>query len=701
MALAALAPVVEAMPEGFLPVALAAQKMGGMNPGHLRRLCAEKFEQAGLAIKRGDEWIISKKADPRLGDIETQAARDLRQADELRKEGWKATAIRKAERSRDLILAFYAFTGHSRSEGGLCVEFVNKCLADGTFRAHGVKEYKPDTFRKLCYAYRNGGLRALVRKPYADRGSRTFGTRALAYFLHVMKVGHGITVADALKDLIGHVIQNGWRAHEEWKIPALRTAQLWWRNNVPEPAKVLIAEGPNKLRAKCIPKIARNALEDFAAGDLLVLDERNFDFMCRALGERGWYSYRPKLTALRDAVSGMIVGWHIGPRANSDTILAALKQAFLAMETVCRELIFDNGPGEKVVGGRSRKGSRWDSIDEPRILTAAGQMGIDVHFARVRAPWAKSIESSFAALKVFDRFQVAFTGGSPAEKPWDMVNWTKQNILELPTIDQVREQFTAFLDAYHEEPRRSDITEGLSPRQAFRQFYTAAPRRITRDTLDALCRKIIGPVKVGRDGVKHDRLRYGTRDEAVFKLQGQQVWIAVDPIERDSVILCEQDGTPICTANVDRPLGYKSDEVREAIAYQRRCEKSVKQYAPSRDYLLKTTPQQIAERRKLAAQERQIPDKHLAPRAEPISVQLVRPDIAVAAEKLKRAAGAETLRRLHGTNAAAEAVNRPRRLTLAELNSKTPAAEPEKSPRRNMTLKELCELTEKNQHATG
>lgn len=660
MALAAPKLAIEPMPDGWIRVQDAAPRLQ-MSERHLRRLCEEIYRAAGLAKKHAGSWIIARAADPRLAELDTWEGRDLRQEGELLKEGCKKSAIDRACRLRALIQEYFKFRGVSRREADLCREFLNKCIRDDTFKARGIKAYKPDTWRKLCGAYRKHGLRALVRKPYADRGRRLPGARALAYFLQVIGVGHGITVTDAVKDLQGYVLQNKLSEDPEWHVPSVATMQKWYRQNVPRAGRVLIAEGPRKMRAKCIPKIQRDPLLDYAAGELLVLDERTFDCNVRELGERGWFAYRPRLTAFRDAVSGMIVGWHVGRRANTDTIIAALRMAILTTGTVPREAIFDNGPSEKAVGLGSRKRRRFEKFDGKRIETVCDRLAIVVHFAGAFCPWAKSVESTFNALKTFDRFQLSFTGGSPVAKPEDLTKWTKENILALPTIDSFREQFSAYLDAYHEEPRRSSVATGLCPRQALETLRTENPRKIDGDTLDVLCRTLVGPVKVQRDGVRHEKLQFGTWDEAVFKLQGEKVWLAVDPIDRDSVLLCHADGTPICTAHVAAPMGYKSEEVREAIAFQRRCERAVKQYAPSRDYLLKTTPQQIAERRKLAAQARQIPDKHLPPRPAAVSVELVRPDVAEAAERVKRAAGAEAMRRLAGTNAAADAVNASRR----------------------------------------
>jgi hypothetical protein len=689
-------PMPAAVPAGFMPLADAAARTG--RDQRTAERWANSLKPLGLAVNPGNRWYVSPDADARLLPYETREGRDLRQATELAKEGRSAKDIRKAEGTRDLIHRWGDCTLSGGTEESKARRFINQCLSDGTLVRLGIAKLSPRTLRLWEARYRAEGLRGLIRSAYPSRGETGFGEKALVMFLQVKRVPHGISVRAARDQVLGYIIQNRLEDDPAWALPAVRTVQIWWKENVHPAAKQLIDRGPHKMRATTIPKIKRDVLADYAAGELLVGDERTFDFMARQLGERGWYRVRLKLTAWRDAASGRIVGWYIGEHANSDTILASFKMACLAMGTVPREAYIDNGLDYKSVGGPPRRNRKWDHFDQKRLETAFERLGVKVHYAMPRAPWAKSIESTFAgdAGKGLDRFEAGFWGGTPAERAFDADRWTKANIMELPTVDEVRERYAAGLAAYRETPRRSLGTEGLTPNQVFERYFTARPRRVDADTLDLLCRKLVGPVRIGRDGVRYQRMRYGTFDEAVWRLQGREVFMLVDPIGRDGVILCQQDGTPICTANVDRPLGYKSEEIRERIAFQRRCEKAVKQYAPSRDYLLKTPAAQIAERRRLAAQARQIPDDALPPKPEPVSVELVRPDLAPAVEKLKRAAGAETLRRLHGVDAASRAVSRQGRryVDFAELAAKGEPVvedESEKVRRRSVDWAKMAE----------
>jgi hypothetical protein len=664
----------------------------------MRRYCVEKYAAIGLAEKFGGEWRIHRRADSRLVNFETREGRDRRQIGELRAAGLGDRAIRLAERTRDIVVGVERFGGRSVTQAARLGEYVIHLGATGQLRRAGIKKLKADTLRKLIAKYDAGGIAALARRPYAKRGEGAIGASAWAFFQNVKGVGHRLSAQDAFDQVRGYIIERKLAGDSDWAWPALRTVQQRWRQSTPLAARIAIDEGQRKLRAKAIPKVERDR-SHVAAGEALTGDVRTLDFFARALGDRGWRRVRLKLTAWACDRSGMFLGSYIGELANSDTILASFKRTCLDAETVPVEVTIDNGRDYKSVGGPHRRKRKWNEFDTERVESAFERLGVLVHYAEPHSPWAKKIESLFRPVKSgFDRFMLAYVGGKPEEKPWDVERWSRVNLMQLPTVEDVREQFALFLDAHHETPGRG--IEGLSPRQAFEQFYTTEPRRITRETLDVVCCKIIGPLKVGRDGIRYQREFYGGFDEAVWRMQGEKVWIAVDPIERETVTVCRGDGAPICVARARRMIGQDSQELREAIATQRRFARIANQYPQARDYLLKTPYQQIAHRRKLAAQARQIPDATLPKREAPQTVRVVRPDIAAAVEDMKRAAGGEAIRKLASMNAGAEALNSGYTATLQDLNKKTRPLESEQ-PVRRVTLEELNAKTRKTEERDG
>lgn len=700
MAQSAAMLATEPIPDGWLPLAEAAERLG-QSERHLRRRCSDELQRIGLAKQCGRAWIVSKTVDPRLADarIETAELRDIRQVGELAKEGYAAAAIRLAERKRDIVAGLCNFKGRSRGEESLRREFINSLYAAGKLPVKGIPKLSVRGLRKWQADYRVGGIRALVRKPYSDRECRAFGTKARDLFANYMLTVPGQSAAEALRLVIGHVRANGWGEDPDWAVPSVRHAQQWYAENIPHAVKVHAKEGPHKFAAKCLPKIAR-CLEEVPAGSHLVGDERTMDFMVRVPSRDGWRRARPKLTAWMDSRSRMIAGWILSESANSGSILASFKMACLALETAPDEVTIDNGKDYRSVAGRTRRSRKWDEFDAKLISSAFERLGVTVHYAIVRQPWAKSIESRFNTVKDgFDRYFESFWGGTPDERPWDADRWTREHIERLPTMEEARDAVDEFLAALHEEPLNGDGMFGLSPRQAMKQYYTQSPRPVSAEALTLICTRMHGPVKVGRDGVRFNNTLYGKFDDEIVRLQGQRVYLLADPVEAFRVTICDERGVPITTAYADKNLGQTVDEVRAAEAARRRAKRIVKAYPQARDTTLRTPMQGIAELRTIAAKARQIPDEQLPPPPERVSARIVRPDIERRAQEMKKAAGVETLRRLHKTDAAASALNETRAITLSELNAISAPVEPDEPPARSVTLYELTKLSEANRNA--
>lgn len=697
MALPALQLANAPLPVGWLRIQDAAPRLG-VSEGQLRRRCGEQLHAAGMAKKHAGSWIIARSADPRLAEFETAEMRDLRQVGELHREGYPAAAVQLAERKVGIVKGWYDFKPLARDDESARREFINHLAATGKLPAKGIHKLQPRTLRLWCDLYRRGGLRSLVRKQYAERECHAFGTKARDLFTHYMLTVPGQCATEALKLVSAHVADNGWGDDPEWAIPSVGHAQRWYKQNIPLPVKVHANEGPHKFAAKCLPKIAR-CLEDLPAGARLCGDESVADFMVRVPSREGWRSVRPKLTAWMDVRSRLMAGWVLSERANSDTILSSFRMACEQMETAPDEVTIDNGKDYRSAAGRTRRHRKWDEFDSGRILGAFERLSVKVHFAIVRQPWSKSIESRFRTVKDrLDRYFASFRGGSPDERPWDADKWTRTHIEQLPTMEEASDLVEQFFAALHDEPVSGDGMFNLSPRQALRQYYLPNPRPVSSDALKIICTRMAGPVKVGRDGVRHNNIQYGKFNEQIFLLQGKEVYLLADPVEADRVTICDKNGVPICIAFADRNLGQTADEVRAAEAARRRCRKIVKQYPQARDTVLQTPVQRISELRAIAAKARQVPDETLPPPPSRESVRLANPAVEVAAEKMKRAAGAETLRRLSGTNAAAKALNETRPISLAELNARSVPATVEGPPTRSVSLYELSKLTEAQSH---
>lgn len=643
----------------YIP-ATEAVAMLKCSDGHFRRLCSDRWGPAGLARKFGGEWAVLPDADPRLHAHESWDARDLRQLAELRAAKTKPRYIELAEQRRDIVLGFDAFeAGQPLRKAGAQSAYIARLIVEGVIPCDGISKLSSRTLDRWETLYKAdgdaGGIKALVKLSGGPKGEDSIGEQAWEYFLRIKSVNRR-SVADAYKVTLG-IVELEHKDEDGWEWPALRTVQLAYQTRVPLPEKVLAEQGPHKMRALTLPKITRS-LEDVPAGSHLVGDERTLDVMCRVPRDKSWARVRPKLTAWMDSRSRMIPGWIIAERANSDTILSTFRMAAEAMETVPDEVTCDNGVDYRTVAGRSRRTRKWDEFDSKWVHGAFERLSVTVHFALKKHPWSKSIESRFSTIgERFDKYFASYWGGKIDNRPWDAEAFTKANLEALPTIEEMHDAFEAFVAVLHEEVVAGDGMFELCPRQAMRQFYTSAPRRVESSVLEMICCRMHGPVKVSRDGLRFNHILYGKHDEAVWRLQGKEVYFLTDPVQADRITICDGEGVPTCVAYADRNLGITQDEVRAAQAMTKKAEKTIKNYDAARDHNLMTTPQKILAARAAAAKLQQIPDGELPAPTGPETLRIVRPDVAAGAEQIWRAVGAEDIRRLAELNAGAAALN--------------------------------------------
>jgi putative transposase len=418
-------------------------------------------------------------------------------------------------------------------------------------------------------------------------------------------------------------------ASEGWSWPSLRTVQRWARERIPENARVLAREGERAFKAKCLPRVERS-YADTAAGDIWCADENTMDLYARAPdGRGGWKRVRPKLTAILDVRSRVFVGWHIAARANSDTIVAAFKLGVAEFGPPLT-MICDNGSDYKSAAGRSRK---WASFDSKRLMNLYGELGCTVQWATPYEPQAKMIESHFRA--VCDRFCKLFDsycGNKPENRPEGA---ERIPVWELPTVAEVAGQFETWLVAHHAKPQTGDSMFGLSPAQAMEQFRGKSVRqRPTAELLDFLCAKIVGPVKVTRNGVVWQGVRYGQGCEKLYPLLGREVLLRVQPDRADYVDVCDLDGRPIARATNDRLTGATQEDIRVAASRRKKARKAAREFIADAPATLRhsTVTGIIAAQRKRNESE-QNPTPEPDP---PASVRVVRPDLGEAVSALPR-----------------------------------------------------------------
>lgn len=429
-------------------------------------------------------------------------------------------------------------------------------------------------------------------------------------------------------------------ARDRLACPSLRLFQKRVAE-LPRPTVVLAREGQRAFEASCIPKIQRDYTV-IPAGEHWIGDERILDLFCRVPDARnGWRLIRPKLTAWLDLRSRMFAGVHIGERANTDTIIIALKHG-AGVFGFPSEATIDNGKDYRAVGGKRCR--KWADFDEMRLGTVFEQAGVRIHYAKPYHAWAKPIEPMFRPIKdTFDRHQPTFCGGSPEERPPDLSARLK-DVMSVPTLDEIRAAFIEWLKVYHATPQSGDGMFGLSPTLVMEQFRGTV-RTCSPEALDLICARLVGPLKVGRDGIRHKGILYGRYNEQLYSLQGRQVWLRVDACEAGFVTVCDQDGKPICRAENTALRSATREDIRKAAEHKGRLRKITRKALQGQQFLLDSTPGQVMSLKREAAEAAEAELRKAMPPAEPPAFSIVRPDLHEAAGRIAAEAPIDTLAR--------------------------------------------------------
>ena len=669
----------DAIPAPYVPISVAAVLMG-LAERTLRLRCQDEWESTGLAKKfDAAGWGILPIADRRLRAERDCITDDLQAIAQLRAKGISRDHIELAEARRNLLLDFDRFRlAHGDLQRPKMLRlFIGHCQSVGTIGpASTIRKLARSQLYEWIAAYKASGLHGLVRKQREQLDSVAIGKCAWADFLHRKGKPGDPKLKDCWK--LTSAVAETHAANPDWAWPSYTCVRLRYNRTIHPATRHASTFGPHKTEARFFPKITR-CLEDIAAGSVLVGDERIMDFVVRVPCAVGWKLARPKLTAWIDCRSRYFVGWKLEESANSDTIHAALKLSVLATGTLPDEVNIDNGEDYRSVAGRSKRQRKWDEFDAGRVSGAFERLGIVRHFAKVRTPWAKMIESHFSRVKDrLDRHMPTFCGGAPGERPYDLYKHLEADIISVPTMEEARRQVAEFFESLHEEVIGGDGMGNLSPRQALRQFFTQSPRLVPAETLDVMCCRMHGPVKVGRDGVRHRSIRYGKWDEAVFDLQGRELFFLEDPESASFITLCDERGVPICKAFADNNLGQTPQEVRQAENVRKSARRRLKRTHDDQLAALQSTTETVAELRARAARAKQIADADLPVPPPPETLRVVRADAEPAIEQVKIAAGSSAIRRLKELNAGAAALNQraQRRPRFADLTSELATAAP-------------------------
>lgn len=465
------------------------------------------------------------------------------------------------------------------------------------------------------------------KKATAEARAATCSPEAWSLFKAMYLQESRLPVTEVYKVVAAQAGRQGWA----W--PSLRTVQLRVRRDIPLPERTYGRRGLQAFRAECLPKLQRD-LSGIPAGAWWTFDTRVLDFPCRVPHhEQGWRAIRALLIAGMDLRSRRIVAWSIGERETTDTVLATYRDGAIR-HGVPDEITMDNGKPYRASGGRGRFPGR-SARDLSRERAAFEQLGVIVHYAEPRSPWSKSIERAFCTMaNGFDKWQHTYCGGSPQTRP-SGAERLRRDVMNLPTLDEVRAAFDVWLAEYHATPHTGDGMEGLSPNLAWEQ-HRGPIRKADPAVLDLVCARMVGPKVVGRDGIRHDNILFGNYDPQLFNLQGQKVLIRIFPDRADSIVVCDLEGRPLCEVSNERMRGVTQDERRTAAQHRARAKREIAKRVDLVRTALEDLPQTAARiKMEAAIKAEQAQRQHFDPPPAP-PVTIVRPDLQEAATRIAK-----------------------------------------------------------------
>lgn len=475
------------------------------------------------------------------------------------------------------------------------------------------------------------------KSPFSNPQSSIVSPAAWELLLSIYLHENQLSLAECHRFVAGEALEHGW----DW--PSVATVARLVDAEIPKPAQILYRKGQRRFAADCEPKIKRD-YEQIAAGQWWSLDGRTLDIMARTPDSRSnWRRARFVVTGVLDMRSRMLIGWDLRAHEHSDGILAGVKMA-LRDYGAPEHVHYDCGEAYKAALGTPRGSKKQKAyFDDERVGSVFAQLGVQVHNSIPYSAWSKQIESIWAKLKRgFDAWFWSYWGGAPNERPERADRLTKRRIDQLPTAEDLREAFAIFLDEYHSAEQSGDGTLGLCPKLVMEQ-YRGPIRRVDPALVDLVCCRTVGgdprhPIKAGRDGIRHNKLLYRLSVDDLVKYQGRRVTLRIEPERLDRLIVCDDQGRPLCIAKQDKLRGTSQEDLREAARERARMRKAAKAYAPARDFLLETPTTQILTMKRRHAQARAAEQRKQLPDPEQPVVQLVRPDLVKAAKQLERQA---------------------------------------------------------------
>ena len=446
--------------------------------------------------------------------------------------------------------------------------------------AHGVSWQTLYRWRK---DYQEGGIRALIRRPRSDRGSRRIVEKAVEDVIAAKYLGPQRLAAAQVHQDVERLCAVSGRA-----IPSYSTTKRIIEA-IPEPAVAMHRRGMKRYRDIYEPTQRREKLELPAMS--YCGDHHKLDVWVNVQERKK--PVRPWLTAWQDLCTGEIVGFHISLQGNSRTIALAARHAILEKKFPSyheKAGQYDERfpacgiPDEFYVDN----GKDYLSLD---IEAVSDDLDINISKCERYHGQSKPIERWFGTLETgCIRRLPGWCGSSPSERPENIdvklsIDELKQVIYEWIVTEYHVKAQKDLGDRSPVEVRAAKIAEGWRPR---------VPRE---EALDLLLTKKHKPLKVRREGVYFlNHLYWHKKLDDIIQ---EKVEVRYDPDELGRLHIFYK-GLYHCTAENKKLEGFKSGDVKELMRRRKRTRQANRDYLESRQEVLA----QVEPLEKLAAEQR-------------------------------------------------------------------------------------------------
>lgn len=668
---------VDERPDGeFVPIRLAARLLG-RNESALRRECGNKLAATGMARQIRSAagqtaWHIHRSFDARLvaGAATTEPAGDATTRVIL--SASKSQRDRATAKMR-ILIAYRELAMSSQRLGDVIDSFIeaHRQQVDVPISRRTLQRWSSEAppsdqpNRLLAYFIdQRGGDR---RSP-ASAGSSKCSPQAWEEFESVYLTPQQWSIAKCHRHVAALAKAAGW----SW--PSKRWVAKLIGQRIPPSRLCMAREGTDVWRQKFGLKLEQHP-EAYAAGELWVGDHSDLDFFARIMRGGKWRAVRLKLTAWQDWRTRMIVGWHISEQGSSDTIRYALHHGMMRLSHVPPRVWIDNGKdfaSEATTGitkAQRRKliadGQDWREHFTEENGGLLAMLNIDCHFARPYNHDGKArLERFFGTMHgEFDKEFASYCGHKPGAVPRHNVP-----VEQLPTIDEVRQRFTAFIQWY-EDRVDHEITDlcdehlrRLSPAEAWRTWLTTRTIMPAPEAMALLLKRWAHPKAVTQLGIGLDfgtgrRVYYGAGLPDLTPYQGKQgarLHITYDPEDVSEIYVYDAKFRFLCIAPINDRYGGVDAISRaalcEGIRRQRDHEKAVKDTLRNGHLSIMSRAEAGREAQKEIDDDRRKERRRegIAPDTEPNSMRLVRTPVdeeltAVRKAEFRKAAGAESV----------------------------------------------------------